>query len=423
MKTILFVSFSLFFCWPGVSAASRIDSLLVELDHTITHSVLYMEQKENRIARLKEQMNRELSPAKQFEIGYDIIEEYKSYLCDSALTYIEKNLSVAELARESVWQVKTRLQYAYVLSSAGLFKESEENLNRLSKEWFTPELFIDYYQRREQLYSLWCEYVDDTRFTVELEQKLSAYRDSVLLYLPEDSPAYLFYLSRIALDKGEMDTAYDYICSYLAKIPADTHEYAKMSYYLGSLYALKGEEEKGVAYTIRAAIADLKDAVKEHRALMEVANRVYEQQDTERAYTYIQYALNDANFYNARTRNFQLSRIVPIINEDYRHRTGTQKSQLILALVIISLLLLILLVTLFFVRKQMTVLQKVREHLKDMNRDLEEKNEELNKVNQALSESNLIKEEYIGHFMNLYSTYITKLEDFRKQIYHKIVAR
>lgn len=423
MKTILLTCLIVFSYSFTATAEDRIASLIKELDYTIKHDEIYIEQKENRIDRLKEQLSRELSPAKQFEIVYDIVNEYKSYNCDSALTYIDRNMELAEVAKEPVWQIKTRLQYSYVLSSAGLFKESEENLRTLPREYFTNELWIDYYQRMEQLSSLLNEYVDDNRFTVDLRKRLLTYRDSVCMYLPEDSPLYLFYAGQIEQGKGNIDEAYEYISSYLQMIQPDTHEYAKINYHIGNLHFMKGEIEEGVACTIIAALADIKDAVKENRALMDVADWLYEQGDTERAYTYIQYALLDANFYNARTRNFQLSRIVPIISEGYRHRTGTQRSQLIITVTVISLLLIVLLITLFMVQKQMIVLKKIRESLKESNEYLEEKNEELNRVNHELSEANLVKEEYIGHFMNLYSNYITKLEDFRKQIYHKIVAR
>ncbi|MCD8179387.1 MAG: DUF6377 domain-containing protein [Tannerellaceae bacterium] len=42
-------------------------------------------------------------------------------------------------------------------------------------------------------------------------------------------------------------------------------------------------------------------------------------------------------------------------------------------------------------------------------------NDELNQVNRDLSESNVVKEEYIGYVFNMCSAYIDKLDDFRKK--------
>jgi len=53
---------------------------------------------------------------------------------------------------------------------------------------------------------------------------------------------------------------------------------------------------------------------------------------------------------------------------------------------------------------------------------LSDANAELKKLNILLSESNHIKEEYIGQFMGLCSSYIDKLEDFRNVIYKKAVS-
>ena len=55
----------------------------------------------------------------------------------------------------------------------------------------------------------------------------------------------------------------------------------------------------------------------------------------------------------------------------------------------------------------------------DLNENLTDANQQLNKVNQQLSEANHIKEEYIAHFFDLCSTYINKLEDYRKALNKK----
>lgn len=54
-----------------------------------------------------------------------------------------------------------------------------------------------------------------------------------------------------------------------------------------------------------------------------------------------------------------------------------------------------------------------------MNQGITDTNKQLKEVNIQLSESNHIKEEYIAHFFDLCSTYITKLEDYRKSLNKK----
>ncbi len=49
-------------------------------------------------------------------------------------------------------------------------------------------------------------------------------------------------------------------------------------------------------------------------------------------------------------------------------------------------------------------------------------NGQLATVNQKLDEANLIKEKYIGYFMNQCGVYIDKLDDYRKNVNRKIKA-
>jgi hypothetical protein len=67
-------------------------------------------------------------------------------------------------------------------------------------------------------------------------------------------------------------------------------------------------------------------------------------------------------------------------------------------------------------------LSESNHNLKNLNEDLNTINEKLINTNTNLREANHIKEEYVGHFMNLCSIYIDKLDDYRKLVSRKIIA-
>jgi hypothetical protein len=56
-------------------------------------------------------------------------------------------------------------------------------------------------------------------------------------------------------------------------------------------------------------------------------------------------------------------------------------------------------------------------------RVLQEYNVNLQEMNHKLEEANIIKEEYIGHFFNINSEFIEKLESYRKNLQRKIATR
>lgn len=418
--TILLLTIGRCVCLCAYTA--EMDSLLKILDQTLLESEVYMKQKEHRIERLKRHLKNESSKDKLYEYSSEIIEEYKSYNCDSALVYIDRNLLLSEKTGNRCWFAKTKLQYSFVLSSSGLFRESEANMKSIRREDLTPDIIPDYYKCYEQLYVNLCEYLADKRFTDEHQEKIQAYRDSVLMSLPETSPERLFYQSQIEQSKGQTDKAFKNLSDYWETLQPGTHEHAKMSARMSGFYK-NNDPEKRVKYLAIAALSDIKDAIKENKALLDLAIWFYGQGDIPRAYQYIQYALNDANFYNARFRNFQISRALPIITEAYQRQSDSQKQSLQVALTISSVLFIILFITLFFVRKQMKALSAARLHLKKANNDLSRMNIALSDMNRDLSEANRVKEEYIGHFMDLCSEFINRLEDYRKMINNKIAAK
>lgn len=407
----------------STAARTPEEPLLKELDIVLSEGGIYMEQKENRISRLKDQLNREVSPEKQFELCNSIISEYRSYISDSALTYIDKNIRLAALHNNIYWETQSKLQYSFVLSFSGLFVESIKVINSIDTSTLTDNLKIEYFKCKEVLYNNQRIYLEGETFVGPYDEIIANSRDSALFYLPESSSERLFYKFLIARDAGEFNEALTFLQAYLDTLVPGTHEHAKKSYSLYNLYKQLGREEESIPYLIYAVISDVQDAVKENRALLDLALWLYEQKDIDRAYRYIQYALKDANFYGARFRYYEISQSLPVITNAFQQQNIEQNDRLKGALLFSILLFIILLVTIFYLSKQMKALHSARIVLDKTNKDLEGVNNKLNKLNNELYDANLIKEEYIGYFMDLCSEYINKLEDYRKSINNKIATK
>ncbi|MCD7936433.1 MAG: DUF6377 domain-containing protein, partial [Tannerellaceae bacterium] len=353
----------------------------------------------------------------------DIIEEYKSFSYDSALVYVDRNLHVARKKINRECEIRTLFQYAFILSSSGLFREAEIVMNQIPREELTPELMIEYFKSYLTFYSNLTAYLNDERFSQEYYPLINNLIDSVYYYLPESTPDKIYYLALIEERSGNTEYAIELTEKYVRNLHPDAHEYAKVNFYLAGLYHQLGNTDRWITHVIRAAIADTKDAITENLALLTLASWLYEQKDIERAYGYIQAALLDANFYNARFRNLQISRTLPIINEAYQKYQQQQSRQMKWALIFTSTFFFLLLVAVLYLIKQTRILREMRQELRESNEHLEEVNEQLNTVNLELSEANRVKEEYIGHFMDLYSGYIAKMDDYRKMINNKIAAK
>lgn len=407
----------------NLKAINPIDSLLSELDKTLLSSHLYMEQKEQRLSRLKIQLEQELAVNKQYEITYQIIEEYKSYISDSALVYAARNIELANQQNNMSWLIRAELQYSFVLSSSGLFIQAESILSNIPRKSMDNEMLIRYYKCMEMLYININTYQDAKQILTSYEELIASYRDSVLYALPENAPEQLFYKFLVTESNNKLDSAKIYLETCLNTLHPGTHEYARKSFSLSMLYERQGNTEQQIKYLILAVISDIKDAIKENRALLDLAIWLHNQGDVERAFNYIQYALNDANFYNARFRYFEISKALPIITSAYQQQSIEHSNKLKIRLYIITVLFFIMFIMIVFVYKQMTILKNARQKLKETNDNLGKVNNDLNLLNNDLHEANHIKEEYIGYFLDLCSEYIGSLEEYRKTVSNKIAAK
>ncbi len=147
---------------------------------------------------------------------------------------------------------------------------------------------------------------------------------------------------------------------------------------------------------------------------------LFEQGDIDRAYTYINKAINDALKANVSVNMPFINRVIPVITEAYDERMKNKERQLNELLIFISVLLLMLLVTVLIISWQMKKANSAKkresetsERLLFANGELTEMNEQLKRINASLAESNRIKDTYVGRYMDLCSDYIGKVDRYR----------
>ena len=160
-----------------------------------------------------------------------------------------------------------------------------------------------------------------------------------------------------------------------------------------------------------------------------LAQLLYENGDMERAYQYMRFSWNATKFYNARLRSWQSADVLSLIDKTYQAMIEKQNDRLQQYLVLITALLVLLIGALGYIYRQMKKLAVARNHLQTANHQLNQLNEELQQMNACLtstnaelSESNQIKEEYIARFIKLCSTYINRLDAYRRMVNKKVSA-
>ena len=411
----------LFFTANMVFAESNLDSLLVNLDQTILQHEIYKDRREARIRELKGKATKTApNSIAAYQLNDSIYREYKSYMCDSAVLYLTKNIRIARNLRDQEQEYKSKLLLASLHAATGMYQEAIDVLEEVRREDLPASLTRDYYACKEQVYREISGNSRDPQSIRRYEDKSFVYRDSLAMMLPASSGKRV-ELQELALRAdGHTDEALRINDTRLAKIPFGTPEYALTSYQRAMIYRQKKDREKEKYYLALSSLSDIQSAITDHASLWMLADLLLKDGDIERAYHYIRFSWDETNRFRARSRSWQSADILSLIDKNYQATIEGKNRILVTYLTLISVLTLLLISAIVYIYRQMKRLAEARNHLQVLNGELYQMNDRLQSANLELSESNRIKEEYIGRFMSLCSSYIDKLDGYRRMVYKMV---
>ena len=404
------------------------DALLREIDGIIKNRQTYGAEKEARIADLKKLLAEATSDEQRYGFCGRLFDEYRAYNLDSSFVYAQRKEELAHRMDKLDYLDDAAMNMAEVMGTTGMYKEALELLGQIDKKTLPDYLYGYYYHLYRTIYGLMGDYAVTEKVKKEYYRMTDLYRDSLLQVNASDSLGHVLVMADKCIVHAQYDEAIRMLMEYYNKPSLDDHSKAMLTYTLFEGYRLKGDKQGQKHYLALSAIADLKSAVKEYVSLRKLASLVYDEGDIDRAYNYLKCSLEDATLCNARLRTLEISQVFPIIDQAYQLKTKRQQQEMKVSLICISLLSVFLLVAIFFVYKQMKKVAAARREVVDTNTLLQELNEELHdsnsqlkEMNHTLSEANYIKEEYIGRYMDQCSTYLDKMDLYRRSL-NKIAA-
>ncbi|MDR3188129.1 MAG: DUF6377 domain-containing protein [Prevotellaceae bacterium] len=396
-----------FSCSPAPHGGGELATLLSTLDRALDSAGEYDRQKERRLADLKRQLLPSSPPDQRANVYRTLYREYEAYIFDSAMHYVQLQLELATEMRHTHQLNECKMQLARMYATFARFTDAVALMSSIRRQELTQEQRLTYYNTYGEIYLYWMEYADNADAkTYAVVQ--NAYRDSALAISPTGYSYDVNYGNK-CIEAKDVATAELVLLPHLTEVDPETREYAILTSLVASLYAAKGDEQLQKAYLIRSAIADVKASVKENTSLRNLAFHLLNDDEIDRSNRYIKKSLEDANFYNARLRNVQIAKILPVIDKAYQLEREKRQKSLLLTVITIGMLTLMGVGVICYLFKQMQNLSRTRKKLMAANTNLR-------KANFRLSESNHIKEEYIGRFLNQCSTYIDKLSAYRKSL-------
>lgn len=429
--------------WCMASWAQRPDlkQLYQQIDEAIEQSPNYVAAYEERLAGVTANLNRCTDPSQQLVLSRQLFELYQGFNNDSALHYIQLFIETAQQQGLRMEADHGRALLARQCSAVGLYTESLGILNRISSDSLRGDALRDYY--------LACMHVcGELAYNTTLPATRSDYyrmrglfRDSVLMVSDPQTEAYLMCQEQQLLGQNKLEEALQVNDHRLALVEPDTRDYAIVSFYRNLIFSNMGNADEAAYWLCQSALADIKNAVMDQAALIELANRVNADGDVKRSYRFIRFTWDCNNRFNTRMRSWQIAPILNVIENNYQNELQRSTRILIGTMVAISVLALLLLLLLIFLHRRNKLLNAARQQVHQANEQLRQSNAQLAQqanelsalntqqkalnaqlkaLNTQLSEANQVKEEYIGRFMSLCSQYIDKLDNYRKMVNKKM---
>ena len=423
------------------SVEKEIPQLLATLDSILVQTGELASQKELKIAQLKKKLSNAANFEEEFWINKMLYDESFVFNADSAMKYVDRNIQIATELKKKDWQDEWLINRSFMFAATGLLKEAGEVLEKVDSTSLSDGLKLSYYYQRSYLYSHLGQYMGDqkqvnNKYYNEFE---NANKHMLALVRPKD-PLYWWCVASC----NELSPE-DSLFSALENVVLSSHHNTRLdamnAYGLSNMYKRIGDKEKTMIYLIYSAMADLRVCNRDIASLQELSSLLYDTGDIDRAYAYMNYCLKAALLYPNRVRIINISTELDKIYANYQQRDIRWRNSLQNYLYVVTFFSIILVLALIGLYRQTKKMRKSRTELDSVNhslnqhvvelsqmhkqlalanQELQNLNELLRSANQKLQESNDVKEEYIGYVFSICSNYISKLDEYRKNINRKL---
>ena len=394
-----------------------VDSLYTTLDSLLAHQSVIIAQKQQRIRTYQEGLQQlHLTPEQRFHVNNQLYDEYLAFNFDSALYYIRQNVEGPQMLHHPDSIAASMIRMAHILAVSGLFDKASQMLQRIPLRQLSVDNQVAYYNQCAELSLYRSEMAEHSPFYQDYMDSLLHHRDQILQLAPRGSYDDVFNRATQLGERGKIDEGIRLLEDLLRRYRQGDRHYSIITSTLAYFYAKKKVPEQQEYYYLLSAISDVRGAILENNSLRELACILMERGDFERAYAYLLAASKDAQLYGSRLRSMQTARLSPLITQAYDLQREQAQRRTSILLTVLSVITLLLLVTIIYTLSLIKKRRIANERISKMNEELMQHNQEIQMMNTQMKESNRIKDEYIGRFLELSSNLIERGEERNRQL-------
>ena len=401
----------------ATTANPTIDSLYATLDSLLAHQSTIIAQKQQRIRTYQGGLRQlHLTPEQRFHVNNQLYDEYLAFNFDSALYYIRQNVEGPQMLHHPDSIAASMIRMSHILAVSGLFDKASQMLQKIPLRQLSVDNQMAYYNQCAELSLYRSEMAEHSPFYQDYMDSLLHHRDQILQLAPRGSYDDVFNRATQLGERGQVDEGIRLLEDLLRRYRQGDRHYSIITSTLAYFYAKKKVPEQQEYYYLLSAISDVRGAILENNSLRELACILMERGNFERAYAYLLAASKDAQLYGSRLRSMQTARLSPLITQAYDLQREQAQRRTSILLTVLSVITLLLLVTIIYTLSLIKKRRIANERISRMNDELMRHNQEIQSMNTQMKESNSIKDEYIGRFLELSSNLIERGEERNRQL-------
>ncbi len=410
----------------------RLDSVIAERPNITT-------AKEKKLAQLRSSLASTTNEEEKLALFEQMYQEYLTYRYDSALVYVQNSIILSKEIGNIAYYQQAVINYALLDARGGFYSEAADYLKGINLEELNDSLKYEYYITHFWLYMYWSQYSSNERVKEEYWRKMKENLVEAIKYEKENTINYQYLMGeRMHYIDENSEKAAIYYRKVVDMAPVNSKLYASAAFSLARCYMDKGDMPMYELWLTNSAISDIVTPLKENLSLQELAMYLFEKDNdnVDRATSYIYCSMEDAQFFNNRLRLIELSGRFSTILSAYTKKINDQKSHILYGMIILGLLTLAILASALFIKKQNGQLHLRREELQTKNEELHQQHEEvrqknallveqgkqLSALNEQLIDTNFKREGLAKIYIDLCAKYIDKLKKYQTLVKRKIKA-
>ena len=402
------------------------NQLYKQLDAALAQRAHYVELKEKSLNEIKQGAKYVTSNEDKLKLYEQLANEYKAYEYDSAMTYVNKGLILAQKSNNIFFNKRFQLSQTRLLITRGFYAEAKEILQKIEPQEDSHDYQFLYYYTLYELYNNWSTYCENNEFSKNYNQLKVNYLKKAIELSPKKDAFYYYLMGELYYFSNHPNNnkTIQYYKKALSMEKANSRLHAMTAFALSEIYQKANNLELMEHYLLVAAISDITSATKENVALQDIALFIYKHKtrSLNKAQEYINLSLEDAYTYKSRLRRIEISSKLQLITNAYTDDIKTTNRLLNIALLVIILLLLGVGISSLFIRKKNRLLKQKKDEITATSAKMEILNEQLHLINAELKNTNQKRERLVKVYIDLSYKNIERNQKLRTLAVRKIKA-